>query len=76
MKLGNLFLDFIEGDNVSKVATGRLSMILDIVRSVKRTLATYLVYLGSMAESLMARYRGWRGRAASYCQAYCYLLVE
>ena len=43
MKPGNLFLDFIEGDNVSKVATGRLSMILDIVRSVKRTLATYLV---------------------------------
>ena len=40
---GNLFLDFIKGDNVGKVATGRLSMILDIVRSVKRTLATCLV---------------------------------
>ena len=46
MKPGNLFLGFIEadkGDNVGKVATGRLSMILDIVRSVTRTLATYLV---------------------------------
>ena len=41
-KPGNLFPGFIEGDNVGKVATGRLSMILDIVRSVTRTLAMRL----------------------------------
>ncbi|EJK50486.1 hypothetical protein THAOC_30515, partial [Thalassiosira oceanica] len=39
---GDLFLGFLEGDIVGEVATGRLSMILDIVRGVKRTLATCL----------------------------------
>ncbi|EJK77585.1 hypothetical protein THAOC_00573 [Thalassiosira oceanica] len=46
-KLGTSFLGFLEGDNVGKVAMGRLSMILDIVRSVTRTLATCLVLHGS-----------------------------
>ncbi|EJK61348.1 hypothetical protein THAOC_18179, partial [Thalassiosira oceanica] len=39
---GDLFLGFLEGDIVGEVATGRLSMILDIVSGVKRTLATCL----------------------------------
>ncbi|EJK51195.1 hypothetical protein THAOC_29654 [Thalassiosira oceanica] len=39
---GDLFLGFLEGDIVGEVATGRLSMILDIVRGVKRTLAACL----------------------------------
>ena len=39
---GDLFLGFLEGDIVGEVATGRLSMILDIVCGVKRTLATCL----------------------------------
>ncbi|EJK52452.1 hypothetical protein THAOC_28267 [Thalassiosira oceanica] len=46
---GNLFLGFLRGDNVDKVATGRLSMIMDIVRSVKRTLATCVERLDSRA---------------------------
>ncbi|EJK59757.1 hypothetical protein THAOC_19982, partial [Thalassiosira oceanica] len=46
-KPGNLFLGFLKGDNVGKVATGRLSMILDIVRSVTRTLATCLEWFDS-----------------------------
>ncbi|EJK66455.1 hypothetical protein THAOC_12630, partial [Thalassiosira oceanica] len=48
-KPGNLFLGFLKGDNVDKVATGRLSMILDIVRSVKRTLATCVERLDNRA---------------------------
>ncbi|EJK61179.1 hypothetical protein THAOC_18375 [Thalassiosira oceanica] len=39
---GDLFLGFLEGDIVGEVAMGRLSMILDIVRGVKRTLAACL----------------------------------
>ncbi|EJK61799.1 hypothetical protein THAOC_17648 [Thalassiosira oceanica] len=35
-KPGNLFIGFLEGDNVGKVATGRLSMTLDKVRSVNQ----------------------------------------
>ena len=44
-----MFLGFLEGDIVGEVATGRLSMILDIVRSVKRTLATCVERLDSRA---------------------------